>query len=132
MTRRTLSSGSTIAASLGNPANELADLRVVSKAADDAHFQTEIAQRAAQIALHVHQLALKQLAAGQQHPLFLGNQRLHMHRLKQAYPHHLRDPARIVAVRLTDLLRRQQSLHVPRLHADHRQVSRYQPIDQPL
>src|SRR5262249_7871772 len=43
--------------------NELAHPRLVSKAADDAHFQTEIAQRAAQIGLYVQQLALKQLAA---------------------------------------------------------------------
>jgi hypothetical protein len=55
-----------------------------------------------------------------------------MHRLEQANPHHLRDPTRIVAVRLVDLLRRQQSLHVPRLDADHRQVGRRQRIDQPL
>ena len=55
-----------------------------------------------------------------------------MHRLEQADPHHLRDPARIVAVRLVDLLRRQQRLHVPRLDADHRQPGRRQRIDQPL
>jgi len=62
--------------------DELADPRLVSRAADDAYFQTEIAQRAAQIGLHVHQLVLKQLAGGQQHALFLGDQRLHMHRLE--------------------------------------------------
>jgi len=38
---------------------------------DDAHFQTKIAQRAAQIGFRVQQPALKQLAAGQQYPLFL-------------------------------------------------------------
>src|SRR6267154_2168580 len=38
--------------------------------------------------------------------LLLGNQRLHMHRLEQADPLHLRDPTRIVTVRLVDLLRR--------------------------
>src|SRR5215472_12040946 len=32
-----------------------------------------------------------------------------MHRLEQADPHHLRDPARIVAVRLADLLRRSKA-----------------------
>jgi hypothetical protein len=36
--------------------------------------------------------------------------------------HHRRGTAPIVAVRLVDLLRRQQSLHVPRHHADHQQV----------
>jgi hypothetical protein len=45
--------------------NELADPRLVSTATDDAYFQTEIAQRAAQIRLDVQQLALKELAAGQ-------------------------------------------------------------------
>src|SRR6516164_4616267 len=51
-----------------------------------------------------------------------------MHWLEQADPHHLRDPARIIAVRLVDLLRR----HVPGLDADHRQLGRCQCIDQPL
>jgi hypothetical protein len=45
---------------------------------------------------------------------------------------HLRYPARIVAVRLVDLLRRQQRLHMPRLDADHRQIGGRQGIDQPL
>jgi hypothetical protein len=63
MTWRTLSSGSAIAASRGKPST--ADPRLVATAADGAYFQTEIAQRAAQIGLHVEQLALKQLAAGQ-------------------------------------------------------------------
>jgi hypothetical protein len=87
--------------------DKLAHSRLIPRASDDTHFQTEIAQRAAQIGFHVEQLALKQLAAGQQHTLFLGNQHLHMHRLEQADPHHLRDPARIIAVGLVDLLRRQ-------------------------
>src|SRR6266699_4562874 len=43
--------------------DEFADPRLVSTATDDAYFQTEIAQRAAQIGLQVQQLALKQLAA---------------------------------------------------------------------
>jgi hypothetical protein len=37
-----------------------------------------------------------------------------------------------VAVCFVDLLSSQQSLHVPRLHADHRQLGRRQSIDQPL
>jgi hypothetical protein len=52
--------------------DELADPRLISRAADDADFQTKVAQRAAQVGLNVQQLALKQLAAGQQHALFLG------------------------------------------------------------
>src|SRR6516225_8120113 len=43
--------------------DEFADPRLVSTATDDAYFQTEIAQRAAQIGFHIQQLALKQLAA---------------------------------------------------------------------
>src|SRR4051812_5161702 len=112
--------------------DEIVDPRLVSTATDGAYLQTEIAQRAAQVGLQVQQLTLQQFAAGQQHALFLGNQRLHMHRLEQPDPHHLRDPARIVAVCLVDLLRRQQRLHVPRLDADHRQLRRRQGSDQPL
>ena len=54
--------------------DELADPRLVSRAADDAHFQAEVAQCAAQLGLQVQQLALEQLAAGQQALLF-GKQR---------------------------------------------------------
>src|SRR6516165_6977741 len=43
--------------------DEFADPRLVSTATDDAYFQTEIAQRDAQIGFHIQQLALKQLAA---------------------------------------------------------------------
>ena len=46
--------------------NELADPRLVSTAADDADFQTEVAQCTAQLGLQVQQLALKQLAASEQ------------------------------------------------------------------
>lgn len=52
----------------------------------------EGAQRAAHVALDVHQLALDELAAGRQHPLLLDSQRLYVHRLEQAHPHHLGDP----------------------------------------
>src|SRR5271166_5611060 len=44
-----------------------------------------------------------------------------MHRTVKPDPHHLRDAARIVAVRLVDL-RLQHRLHVPRLNTDHRQA----------
>src|SRR5260370_30063687 len=58
---------------------------------------------------------------GQQHPQFLTAQRLDMHRTVKPDPHHLRDAARIVAVRLVDL-RLEHRLHVPRLNTDHRQA----------
>jgi hypothetical protein len=40
-------------------------------------------------------------------------------RCRNAYPHHLRDAACIVAIRLVDL-RLQHRLHVPRFNTDHR------------
>ncbi len=86
----------------------------------------------AHVALYVQHLALEKLAAGQQHPLFLGNQGLHMHRLEQPDPHHLRDPARVVAVALVDLLRLEKRLHVPGLDADNQQPGASQTVDQPL
>ena len=107
---------------------QVPDPRFVSDRADDADLEAEVAQRAAHVALDVHQLALHELAAGQQHPLFLGNQRLHMHRLEQADAHHLRYSACIVAVRLVDLLGLQQRLHVPRFHTHDRQVCLRQPV----
>jgi transposase len=48
-------------------------------------------------------LRLQQLAMGQQHPQLLTAQRLDMHRTVKSHPHHLRDAARIIAVRLVDL-----------------------------
>jgi hypothetical protein len=98
----------------------------------DADLEAEVAQCAAHVALDVHQLALHELAASQQHPLFLGNQRLHMHRLEQADAHHLRYSACIVAVRLVDLLGLQQRLHVPRFHTHDRQVCLRQATHEPL
>ena len=55
-----------------------------------------------------------------------------MHRLVQPDPHHLRDPAGIIAVALVDLLRLQHRLHVACLNADHRQPGFRQPGHQPL
>ena len=48
-------------------------------------------------------LRLSQLAIGQQRPQFLTASCLHMHRTVKPRPHHLRNTARIVAVRLVDL-----------------------------
>ena len=41
--------------------------------------------------------------------------------LEQANPHHLGNPARIVAIAFIDLLRLQKRHHVPGLDADHGQ-----------
>src|SRR5690349_15291505 len=67
----------------------------------------------------------------QQHPQFLTAYRLHVHRTVKPSPHHLRNTARIVAVRLVDL-RLQHRLHVPRLDADHRQSCFGESAEQPL
>jgi hypothetical protein len=55
----------------------------------------------------------------QQHAQFLTAERLYMYRPIKPDPHHLRDTARIVAIRLVDL-RFEHRLHVPRLDTDHR------------
>ena len=68
---------------------------------------------------------------GQQHPQFLTAQCLHMYRTVKPHPHHLRDAARIVAVRLVNL-RLQHRTHVPRLNADYRQLRFGQSTKQPL
>jgi hypothetical protein len=47
--------------------------------------------------------------------------RLHMHWLERANPHHLGNPARIVAVTFVDLLRLQKRHHAPGLDTDHGQ-----------
>src|SRR5436309_8972349 len=54
-----------------------------------------------------------------------------MHRTIKPRPHHLRDAARIVAIRLVDL-RLQCRPHVPRLDTDHRQARIGESVEQPL
>jgi len=108
------------------------DPSFIPRRVDDTDLEPEVAQRAAHVALDVHQLALDKFATGQQHPLLLGSQRLHMYRLDQAPPHHLRNPTCIVAVGLVDLLRRQQSLHMPGFDAHDGEPGLGQTIHQPL
>jgi hypothetical protein len=54
-----------------------------------------------------------------------------MYRTVKPHPHHLRDAARIVVVRLIDL-RLQYRLHVPRFNTDHRQLRFGESTEQPL
>src|SRR5215510_15987877 len=54
-----------------------------------------------------------------------------MHRAIKSNPHHLRNAAGIVAVRLVDL-RLQHCLHMPRFNADHRQLCFGESTEQPL
>src|SRR5262249_16565997 len=54
-----------------------------------------------------------------------------MHRTIKPHPHHLRDAACIVAVRLVDL-RLQHRLHVPRLDTDHWQARFAESAEKPL
>ena len=120
-----------MAASRGKPSTS-SRTGLESARADHAHLEAEVPQRASQVRLDVEQLLLQQLAAGQQHPPLLAGQRLHVHRLEQADPHHLGDPAGVVAVALVDLLSLNQRLHVPGLDADHRQAGFRQAAHQPL
>src|SRR6266404_2820756 len=53
-----------------------------------------------------------------------------MHRTIKSGPHHLRDAARIIAVRLVDL-RLQHRLHMPRLGTDHWQACFRKPTEKP-
>jgi hypothetical protein len=66
----------------------------------------------------------------QQHSQF-AVERLHMYRTVKPCPHHLRDAARIIAIRLVDL-RLQHRLHVPRLDTDRWQACFRQCTEQPL
>jgi hypothetical protein len=70
-----------------------------------------------QLVLHILQLVAQQLSGGQQHSLLLACQGLDVYGLVQPDPHHLRDPACIVAVALVHLLSFQHRLHVTGLHA---------------
>jgi aryl-alcohol dehydrogenase-like predicted oxidoreductase len=65
--------------------------------------------------------ALRPIAKRHRTPVTPGQAIVHMHRAIKSRPHHLRDTACIVAVRLVDL-RLQHSPHVPRLNTDHRQA----------
>jgi hypothetical protein len=121
MTRRTARSGSTISASLGRARDQLADPRFELARTHHADPESKIAQRSTKITFDVEQFPLQKLAARQQHPLLLSHLRLHMHWLEQADPHHLGNPARIVAIAFVDLLRLQKRHHLPGLDADYGQ-----------
>ena len=105
MTRRTASIGSTTSASLGEPATSSRIRASNFPCTHHADLESEIAQCSTQITFDVEQFPLQELAARQQHPLLLSHLRLHMHWLEQANPHHLGNPARIVAIAFVDLLR---------------------------
>jgi hypothetical protein len=66
-----------------------------------------------------------------QRPQLLAAECLHMHWSIKPHPHHLRDTAGIVAVRLVDLCL-QYRPHMPRLNTDHRQVGFGKRTEQPL
>jgi hypothetical protein len=66
---------------------------------------SHLAKRFASSALDVVRLGLQQLATRKQHPPFLAGEGLNMYRPVQADPHHVRNPARIIAVALVDLSR---------------------------
>ena len=95
------------------------------------HLQPEAAQHPAQAHLHVKPLALQQLARRQQRPRLLRRNRLAVHRPEPAQPHQLRDPARVLAVRL-HRHRLERRPHMPRLQQHGRQPGRVQRREQPL
>jgi site-specific DNA recombinase len=104
------------------PLDQLADARAEAALTDHADPQAEVLQRAPQVRLEVEQFGLQQLAGGQQQPALLAHQRLDVHRAVEADPHYLRDPARIVTVRLV-ALGGERAAHVLGLDADHRQAA---------
>jgi hypothetical protein len=53
--------------------------------------------------LRIENLALDEFAGGEQHPDLLAPDGLDVHRLVKPDPHHLRDPAGIVAIGFVDL-----------------------------
>ena len=77
-------------------------------------LETKAAQNAAQAHLNVVKPRLHQLARGEQRADLLRLGRFAMHRTEPPKPHQLRNPARVIAVRL-HRHRRQRRLHVPRL-----------------
>src|SRR3981081_4000541 len=79
-----------------------------------AYLETKAAQDPAQAVLHVAKLRLHKLARRQQRSGLLRAHRFAVHRTKPAQPHQLRNPARIVAIRL-HWHRLQRLAHVPRL-----------------
>ena len=85
-----------------------------------ANLQPEAAQDTAQAVLDVQELALDQLARGQDRSCFLRTQRLAVHRPEPAEPHQLRDAARVIAVRL-HRHRLERLPHVPCLQQFDRQ-----------
>jgi hypothetical protein len=114
---RASSSGPTTAATKGSPAASSRTRRSKPGGADRAHLQAEVAKRAAQVVLQVLDLALEQLARGEQEPPSLARRRLDVHRLEQADAHHLGDAVGVVPVGLVDP-GRQRGVHVPGLDAD--------------
>src|SRR4029450_10479172 len=111
--------------------DKLLDTRLELHRPHHAHLEAKVTQRTAQVVLNGDGLRLQQLAMGQQHALFLTAQCFHMHRTIKPRPHHLRHPARVVAVGLVDL-RLQYRPHVPRLDTDRRQARFSESTEKPL
>jgi hypothetical protein len=94
-------------------------------------LQPEAAQDPAQAVLHVPQLLDEQLAGREQGPDLLCEQSLGVHGPEPAQAHQVRDPARVVPVRLVRH-RRKGRPDVPGLDQHGRQARRAQPGVQPL
>jgi hypothetical protein len=113
------------------PGDQLLDPGREPALADLAELEPEAAQQAADAQLHVAQLGLQQLAAGEQRPHLLGVGGLAVHGTVPAHPEQLGDAARVLAIRL-DHHRRERRLDVPRLQQHGLEPGAGQPGVQPL
>src|SRR5439155_11890136 len=83
--------------------DQLLDPSLELHRANHSDLEAKVTQGTAQVILDGDGLRLQQLAVGQEHAQLLTAQRLHMHWTIKSDPHHLRDAARVIAVRLVDL-----------------------------
>jgi hypothetical protein len=100
-----------------NSLSEFQDALLESDRANHADFQSEVAQKSADIVLDRESLFLQQLARREQRSSILALERLHMHWPEQVDPHHLGDAARVIAIALVHL-RLEESLCMPRFNAE--------------
>src|SRR6478736_4642209 len=107
---------------------EFANADVEFGCANDADFEAEVAQQAANIILKCNRLLLQQLAGGQEGAPLLAGQGFYMNRSEQIHPHHLRNATCVVAVTLVHLCL-EECLRMAGLDADDRQTGFCKPTE---
>src|SRR5205085_5666303 len=117
---------------IGSRFNELANPLIELECSNRADLQPKVAQKPTHIVFHGDSLFLQQLAGRQQGATLLTRERLHVHVLEQADPHHVRNAARIVAIALVRLLSLQERLCVPCLDTEYGESGLRQSLEQPL